>query len=469
MKKQSGFYVCIAVCLFLLIGAYSNHFYNPFQFDDAHTIQNNDAIRSLKNISSFFKDARTFSSLPANQIYRPGVTTLNAIDYWLGGEQEPQPLYYHISIFISFVLLGVLLYFLFLKIFDESTAHKWNKYFALLGAALYSLHAANAETINYVISRSDSFSTLMIVLSLVIYLYKPLWRKKLIYLIPVMIGFFVKEPTIMVAPLLLIYILLFVKNLSISQWFTMRGIREGFSAFFSLIPLFVLVLLLFFLSSKMASDTFIPGETSQWHYIITQPFVIVHYFNNFILPLNLSADTDWVPVTNVFDDKVITGTFFLLIMIATTVFCSAKQILKPIAFGIIWFLLALLPTSVIPLAEVLNDHRTFFPYIGLAMSAAWMFGLLVIKYQHLIIGSMSFKSAFIILPMLLLFAHAYGTRQRNKVWSSGESLWQDVTIKSPNNGRGLMNYGLALMRNGNYEGALDCFQRALILLPNYSY
>jgi tetratricopeptide (TPR) repeat protein len=469
MKKQSGFYVCAALLLLMLIEAYSNHFKNPFQFDDAHTIQNNDAIRSLKNIPSFFKDARTFSSLPANQIYRPGVTTLNAIDYWLGGQQEPQPLYFHISIFISYVLLGILLYFLFLKIFDESVKHEWNRYFALFGAGFYALHAANAETVNYVIARSDSFSTLMIVLSLVIYLYKPTWRKKLIYLIPVMIGFFVKEPTIMVAPLLLVYILLFIKDLSVSQWFSAKGIREGFSAAFSLLPLFILVILLFILSSKMAADTFVPGETSQWHYIITQPFVIVHYFNNFILPMNLSADTDWVPLTNLFDDKVITGTVFLIILIGAAVYCSGKQALKPITFGIAWFLLALLPTSVIPLAEVLNDHRTFFPYIGLAMAAAWLFGLSVIKFQNRISSSLVHKLTVIALPFLLLFAHAYGTRQRNKVWSSGETLWQDVTIKSPNNGRGLMNYGLALMRNGNYDGALDCFQRALKLLPNYSY
>ena len=312
VKKQTVFYICITFLMLLLSYAYSNHFYNPFQFDDAHTIQNNDAIRSLRNISSFFKDARTFSSLPANQIYRPGVTTLNAIDYWLGGETEPQPLYFHISIFISYILLGILLYFLFLKLFNQSVEHSWNRYFALFGAGLYSLHAANAETVNYIISRSDSFSTLMIVLSFVIYLYKPLWRKKLIYLIPVMIGFFVKEPTIMVAPLLLIYILLFVKNLSVPKWFSPKGIKEGFFAAITLIPLFILVIMLFILSSKMAADTFVPGVTSRWHYIITQPFVIVHYFNNFILPLNLSADTDWIALTNPFDDRVITGSIFLL-------------------------------------------------------------------------------------------------------------------------------------------------------------
>ena len=37
---------------------------------------------------------------------------------------------------------------------------------------------------------------------------------------------------------------------------------------------------------------------------------------------------------------------------------------------------------------------------------------------------------------------------------------QIVTIKSPNNGRGLMNYGLTFMRKGEYVKALDLFKKA---------
>ena len=469
MKKQFGFYALIIFSFALLIGAYSNHFKNPFQFDDAHTIVTNDAIHSLKNIPKFFKDARTTSSLPSNQIYRPGLTTLNAIDYWIGGKPQPEPFYFHVSIFISYLFLGILLYFLLLKLFNESFEHKWNPYFALFGAALFCLHAANAETINYIIARSDSFSTLMIVLTMVIYFYKPEWRKKLIYLLPVLIGFFVKEPTVMVAPLLLISILLFEKNDSVLKWFSAEGIKDGLSVALKLLPLFILVVLLFALSKSMASKTFVPGGGPLYNYMITQPFVIVHYFNNFLLPLNLSADTDWKALTNIFDDRVIIGSIFLLALIATAVYCSTKKMLMPISFGIIWFLLALLPTCVVSLSEVLNDHRTFFPYIGLVMAAVWAFALIVFKLQTFVESRIAFKFFAFALPIFILTAHAYGTRQRNKVWSSGETLWHDVTIKSPNNGRGLMNYGLAKFNAGDYAGALDYYERSLKILPTYSY
>src|SRR5437016_13916579 len=76
-----------ALLLVALLAAYANHFHNSFHFDDAHTIENNAAIRELRNIPVFFRDATTFSSLPSNQSYRPLVSTLLAIDYSLGHGQ----------------------------------------------------------------------------------------------------------------------------------------------------------------------------------------------------------------------------------------------------------------------------------------------------------------------------------------------------------------------------------------------
>ena len=78
-----------ALLLIALVAAYSNHFHNSFHFDDAHTIVTNAAIRELRNIPVFFRDAATFSSLPSNQSYRPLVSTLLAIDYSLGHGLQP--------------------------------------------------------------------------------------------------------------------------------------------------------------------------------------------------------------------------------------------------------------------------------------------------------------------------------------------------------------------------------------------
>src|SRR5580700_4172344 len=88
--KQSKllFYALWVLMLGMVCCAYWNHFNNPFHFDDNHTIVTNEAVRHIDSIPHFFKDATTFSSLPANQAWRPGITTIDAIDCWIGGKGE---------------------------------------------------------------------------------------------------------------------------------------------------------------------------------------------------------------------------------------------------------------------------------------------------------------------------------------------------------------------------------------------
>src|SRR6202000_2728746 len=117
------------------------------------------------------------------------------------------------------------------------------------------------------------------------------------------------------------------------------------------------------------------------------------------------------------------------------VYTSRTLLLRPISFGILWFFLALIPTSsIIPLGEVLNDHRMFFPFIGLTLSVSWSIGLGVFKLtgdvQTL---SVKYKTLILIPVVVLLCACAYGTFKRNQVWNTEESLWFNVTVKSPQN------------------------------------
>ena len=111
-----------------------------------------------------------------------------------------------------------------------------------------------------------------------------------------------------------------------------------------------------------------------------------------------------------------------------------------------------------PLAEVANDHRMFFPFAGLALAVATAVGLALPPRW-------SRPAAVTLAAVLVVFV--VGTRARNEVWRSEETLWRDVTLKSPGNGRGWMNYGLQFMARGDYTNALALFDRAYALTPNY--
>jgi len=457
----------IILMLVVTTVTYSNHFYNAFHFDDSHSVENNAYIRNINNIPLFFKDGTTSSVLPQNQSYRPVVTTSLAFDYWLGNGYNL--FYFHLSIFILFLLQGILMFLLYNKVYQSASIKNSSAFIALIATGWYMLHPAIAETVNYVIARSDLISTLFVLLGFVLYTSSPFCKRTFLYLLPIGAGALAKPTAVMFAPLLLIYILLFEANLSLSGIVKKQNLKQVFGVVIKALPAFIFCALMYLLIDKLTPKTWQAGGSSRLLYLITQPFVILHYFGMLFLPTGLSVDSDWGLLPGIWNIRFFIGTAFILIMLALAFYTSKKQLLRPISFGILWFFLALIPTSVVPLAEVLNDHRMFFPFVGLIMSVGWATGLLVIKGAETLKtkGVNNAAQVFIIPVLIMLFGYAYGTYQRNKVWHTEESLWYDVTLKSPLNGRGLMNYGLTQMEHGKYPVAGLYFNRALRLLPNY--
>src|ERR1019366_3697322 len=79
----------------------------------------------------------------------------------------------------------------------------------LFAAALYGVHPAIAETVNYVIQRGDIYSTLGVVASLALYATAPRQRRFGLYLVPLAAALLSKPPALVFPALLFCYILLF--------------------------------------------------------------------------------------------------------------------------------------------------------------------------------------------------------------------------------------------------------------------
>lgn len=464
-KTNKNVFIFAFLTLITLCLAYSNHFQNGFHFDDWHTIEENLFIRKISNIPAFFHDPKMFSVDPDHWGLRPLVTTTLAIDYWLGGSLNP--FYFHLSTFIWFIVLGVLMFYTYKNLLQKSISKELTPYIAILATSWYLLHTANAETINYVISRSDVQSTFLIVASFLIYIAYPQKRKYYLYILPAIIGVFAKETVLVLVILLFFYLLIFEEDLSIADLFTIKKLKTIGNTILKLLPItIVIVAVQFYTLSAVKS---IPGISNPLlEYLLTQTYVWLRYFITFFIPLNLSADSDWTVISNFSDPRIIIGILFLIAYVITIFKTSKNKETKPIAFGLIWFGAALLPTSLAPFAEVTNDHRMFFPFIGLSLSVVTFFGLIYQKYQNNIKGSMLSRIGISTIIILVLGLNAYGAYQRNKVWKTEATLWLDVTQKSPLNGRGFMNYGLTEMAIGNYQNAIIYFNKASELLPYYS-
>lgn len=157
-NKKILFFAIAALVVLCL--AYSNHFNNGFHFDDSHTVEENVFIRNTKYIPDYFTNPKMFSADPDHWGLRPVVTTTLAIDYKLGGGLKP--FYFHLSTFLWHIALCILLFFVFRNLLRRTIQEDRASWMSAIMAAWFGLHTANAETINYVISRSDVLSTFLL-------------------------------------------------------------------------------------------------------------------------------------------------------------------------------------------------------------------------------------------------------------------------------------------------------------------
>jgi tetratricopeptide (TPR) repeat protein len=448
-----------AVLALLLAGitvTYCNHFSNGFHFDDFHTVTDNPAIRSLRNVPRFLTDASTFSVLPANQTYRPMVSASLAMDYALAGGYKP--FWFHLTTFVLFVGLVCLLFVLYRTLMDKIRPSPANAWLALGGAAWFGLHPAMAETVNYVIQRGDLYCTLGCVGALVVFALYPEQRKWGLYLLPLVAALLSKPPAAVFPALLLLYVFFFEQDgLPVGERWRKSAIAG--------VPSLAVTGLMLWLQSAMTPKSFTPSIMSATDYRLTQPYVWLRYFGALFLPLHLNADTDLGPFSGL-NLEACAGILFVAALAVTIVYTARRRETYPIAFGLLWFVITQLPTSLYPLSEVENDHRMFFSFAGLIVAVVWTGALLVLQWTTAE-QRVRLQPVAAVLAVIVLGGYGYGTHKRNEVWRTEESLWLDDVQKSPHNGRGLMNYALTQLNKGNNTVALTYFERALEYTPNY--
>ena len=127
-------------------------------------------------------------------------------------------------------------------------------------------------------------------------------------------------------------------------------------------------------------------------------------------------------------------------------------------FGFLWFLVFLGPTSsVVPLADMIEEHRVYLASIGIALAAgagaAWALGRLA--------GPRA-PAAAAAASVVVLGGLAVALQARNVLWSSSEALWADAAAKSPTKARPHLNYGWELRRAGKPREALAEYRQALL-------
>ena len=455
MRSVRGLAFAAVACTILVVGAYWNSLDNAFHFDDAHVVENNLYIRSLRHVPRFFRDATTFSSIRSHASYRPLLSTTLAVDYATGG-LNPRP--YHRTQIALLVALGAMLTVFYGRWLRDAGVDG-AAWLALAAATIFCVHTANTETMNFISSRSEELSVMGVVGSFLVWQAWPRLRATGLHLVPMFLGALAKVHAVMYGPLLFVAVWLDQPEGTAARDRTRDAFRRTWPALAAVVVVYAFI-------RWMDAPEWTGGGGDRLPYAWTQPFVWLHYARLFVLPVGLTADTDWKVFPAWYDTRAIAGYLFIAALAVVFHRTWRRRATAPIAFGVAWFAIALVPTSsVFPFSELANEHRVFFPFVGLALAAACASGLALERFvaapeRRDAIGATT--------AAVILAALAIGTWQRNRVWRTEDSLWYDVTLKSPQNGRGLMNYGLTRMARADYQTARAYFERAALLTPNYS-
>ncbi|HUB83861.1 MAG TPA: hypothetical protein VMB03_33930 [Bryobacteraceae bacterium] len=452
--KRCAYSLVFVVSLLIL---YSNHFRNDFQFDDTKAIPQNPAIRQPGTILRAFVDPTLFSAAPEQRTYRPVTTASLALDYWLAGGLNV--FFFHLSTFVWFSLQVVLMFVLFERLMDAADPHPSNVWVALAAAAVYGYHPANAETINYIIQRSEVYNALGSIASLYLFIRYPSQRKFGWYLAPAALAMLAKPPALIFPLLLAGYVLLFELGGTPprGKWRFVSG---------AVTPSLALAAAMAFLLKRMQPARWNPGALSPGAYRVTQPYVALHYFKSFFLPTSLNVDPGWHSVRP-WSVEAIAGYLFILVLLVSLAASRRFRAAKPIAFGIIWFLATLLPTSLMPLRDITNDHRMFFSFVGLSLAVIWGVRLALFRATAGLTRNPGLVPAAVTALTVLLVVAGIATRVRNRVWLTEASLWSDSVAKNPRNPRALSNYAAVAYEEGDYDTALRYWQRTLAVDPAF--
>ena len=452
-RRTRGFVLACCACAAIVVAAYWNSLDNSFHFDDIHVIENNLYIRSLSNVPRFFTDATTFSSIRSHASYRPLVSLTLALDYAEGG-LDPRP--YHRTQIALLVALGAMLALFYARLLDDAGAAAW---VGLAAATFFCVHAANTETLNFISSRSEELAVMGVVGSFLVWLERPRLRRTQLHLLPMCAGALAKIHAVMYGSLLFVGVWLWQPEQTAAAERTRRAWRETWPALVASVIVYLFV-------RRMDAPEWTGGGDRPLPYAWTQPFAWLHYGRLFVLPSGLNADSDLKVFPHWYDARALAGWAFIALLAALIAATWRRRATSPIAFGVAWFALALVPTStVFPFSEIVNEHRVFFPFVGLTLAAACALRLGLARVpaaprRRAIAGAMAAAA--------VIAGNAVATHARNRVWRNEETLWRDVAQKSPANGRGLMNYGLELMRQNRLEDARAYFERARQFSPNYS-
>ena len=452
-------WILLGVALLATVAVYARVLHGEFQWDDFLTIVGNSTIKDLAGMLAGFPGA----------LFRAGrpVTDLTfALDWRVGGLETFG--YHLVNLVIH--LCNVVLVFLFTRRVAELAGMGRPPLVAVAVAALFALHPLQTQAVSYVSQRSEALASGLYLLALLLLLgaqrsgRSP--RGIALYLAGLAafvlgLGAKVIVVTLPAAYLLLAWVVPSGRaRASLGTWPRRLALIAPWGA------------LMLFVSTRTLQSFggsshvgFQIENLSPATYFVTEWKVLVTYLRLLVWPAGQLVDWFFEPAR--LADPATLGSLALLLLLAAAGIAlvvrgyrrddEAGAASRVAGFGVLWFFLVLAPTSsIVPLADVIEEHRVYL--------AGWgMLAALVVLAERLLhrvrpdrrVAAGGAVAALVLCTLAGLAWH------RNGVWTSRLALWSSEVARRPENFRAHANLGYAYNERGRYDEALREYQEAL--------
>jgi tetratricopeptide (TPR) repeat protein len=320
--------------------------------------------------------------------------------------------------------------------------------FALAAGLIFALHPLQSEAVAYVWGRSSSLCALFYFGSLLLVMLgsraESVRRRLACYGGALLAGFLAwasKEEAITL-PLL------------VAGYFLLVGCRKA-AAVAAPIPVLLVAArwgAIGKLYAEVGENRFLVSAGAEpalppWTYFLTHVREFVFYYlRRYVWPFGLNADPATRPAGGITDPAFLAAALVFVALAAWALWALRRE--RAVTFGLAALLISPLTAyGLMPLADVVAEHRAYISTLGFAMVAAWA---LVRRPRR----------TGVLLPAVALVLGAVAW-QRSRAWRDGLTLWSDTARKSPGLARPHLNLGMALQSAGRADEALAEYGRAL--------
>lgn len=462
---------------------YANTLGHDYTQDDPLVITNNtfttqglDGVGGLLTKDTFYG---FFGEAGKNQLvaggrYRPFSLIMFAIEYEIFGDN---PFVGHLVNVLLYGLLGVVIYYLLISLFRKVISPEHILLFSFLATLFYIFHPVHTEAVANIKGRDEILTMLLSSVAWIILLRPE--KKWFYYLFSGGIFFLAmmsKENAITLLPLI-----------ALGYWLLQHGkLKE---ALYVTIPVLGAVLLYLGIRysilgnslgnepMNMMNNPFVKYENGQYSFFTASEkwATIVsglgEYVRLLVYPHPLTNDyyPRYIGIMRWIDISVIISLIVYLILAGLALFTILKK--KPLGFGIIYYLvtISIFSNIVFPIGTHLSERFLFMPSLGFSI----ILGFLSINLYR-----KKIPYVFPIFVFLILGLYGIKTLSRNTVWTNNFTLFTTDVKISGNSAKALNAAAGALTDASKLEKdeskkkemlleAKEYLLKALKIHPNY--